>query len=95
VGVEFGGPSVTSLGFEIDHPRVDKGFIGDAFLRMMPDLKYAQTRDRGYLLVTLTPGEARCEWLFVTSVFENNFSVSLGQTLRTLPGSANRTVVPA
>ncbi|MEP6790380.1 MAG: alkaline phosphatase D family protein [Ramlibacter sp.] len=95
VGVEFAGPSVTSTGLEITHRDVGKGFLADSFVRMMPDVKYAQTSDRGYLVVTLTPGEARCEWMFVTSVLNNNFSVSLGQTLRTLPGSANRALVAA
>ncbi|MBI2771071.1 MAG: alkaline phosphatase D family protein [Burkholderiales bacterium] len=95
VGAEFAVTSVTSRGLEQAHTNVNKAFIGDAFLRMMPDVKYAQTSDRGYSIVTVSPGETRCEYLFVSSVLDNNFTVSLGQTMRTVPGAANRKVVVA
>lgn len=95
VGVEFAGTSVTSTGLEIAHRDVGRQFLADSFVRMVPDLKFAETSHRGYLIVTLTPSAATADWVFVSSVFENSYSTSAGPTLRMLPGSANRTLVPA
>lgn len=94
VGVEFGVPSVTSTGLEISHINVGRQFMADSFVRMIPDLKYAETSHRGYVVLTLTPAAATGDWTFVSSVLENSFSTFPGPTLRMLPGSANRTLVP-
>ena len=53
VGVEFGVPSVTSTGLEVSHLNVSRQLMADAFVHMVPDLKYAETSHRGYLAVTL------------------------------------------
>jgi alkaline phosphatase D len=95
VGVEFAGTSVTSTGLEIAHPDVGRQFLADSFRRMIPDLKFAETSRRGYLTVTFTPAAAVGEWIFVTSVLENDFSASVGGRMQMLPGSGNRTLVPA
>jgi alkaline phosphatase D len=92
VGVEFATPSVTSTGLEVAHRDVGRQFLADSFLRMVPDLKFAETSHRGYMIVTLTPTAAVGDWVFVSSVFENSFSTSAGPTLRVLPGSANRSL---
>jgi len=92
VGVEFATPSVTSTGLEIAHRDIGRQFLADSFVRMVPDLKFAETSHRGYLIVTLTPTAAVGDWVFVSSVFENSFSTSAGPTLRVLPGSANRSL---
>lgn len=94
-GVEFAAPSVTSTGLEITHTNVGRQFLADSFKRMIPDLKFAETSHRGYLVVTFTPDVAIGEWIFVSSVFENSFSVSVGGRMLTLPGSANRSLLPA
>jgi alkaline phosphatase D len=62
---------------------------------MIPDLKFAETSHRGYLTVTFTPSAAVGEWIFVTSVLENDFSASVGGRMQMLPGSANRVLLPA
>jgi alkaline phosphatase D len=95
VGVEFAAPSVTSTGLEITHTNVARQFLADSFVRMVPDLKYAETSHRGYLTVTFTPTAATGDWVFVSSVLENNFNTFPGASLRTLPGSANRALLPA
>jgi len=95
VGVEFATPSVTSTGLEIAHTDVGRQFLADAFVHMIPNLKFAETSHRGYLALTLTPEAATGSWVFVSSVLENSFSVSLGPTFRTLPGSTNRTLISA
>jgi alkaline phosphatase D len=94
VGVEFGAPSVTSTGLEVSHLNVSRQLMADAFVQMVPNLKYAETSHRGYLIVTLTPAAATGDFVFVSSVLENSFSTFASPTLRVLPGSANRTLVP-
>jgi alkaline phosphatase D len=93
VGVEFATPSVTSTGLEIVHTNVGRQFLADSFMRMIPDLKFAETSHRGYLTVTFTPTAATGDWVFVSSVLENRYSASAGPRLHTLPGSGNRALV--
>ncbi len=92
VGVEFATPSVTSAGLELEYPRITRQYLAESFVKMVPDLRYAETSDRGYLLVTLTPAQTRADWVFVGSVFENDLSSSVGRSLATLPGAANRRI---
>ena len=94
VGVEFATPSVTSTGLEVAHLNVGRQFLADSFVRMIPDLKYAETSHRGYLTVTFTPTSATGEWVFVSSVLQNSYTATAGPALQTLPGVGNRTLVP-
>ena len=92
VGVEFATTSVASAGLELEYPRITRQFLADAFVKMVPELRYAETSDRGYLIVTLTPAQARADWVFVGSVFDNDLKSSVGRSLATLPGAANRRI---
>ncbi len=92
VGVEFATPSVTSAGLELEYPRIGRQFLADALTQMIPDLRYAQTSDRGYLLVTLSPSQARADWVFVGSVFANEVKSSIGRSLVTRPGAGGRRI---
>jgi len=92
VGVEFATPSVTSAGLELEYPRIGRQFLADALVQIVPDLRYAQTSDRGYLLVTLSPAQARADWVFVGSVFANDLKSSVGRSLATRPGAAGRRI---
>jgi alkaline phosphatase D len=95
VGVAFDTPSVTSTGLELKYRDISRQFLADALVRIMPDLKFAETSHRGYLLLTLTPDSARGDWIFVSSVLDNAFSAEIGRSLKTLPGTGNRSIVPA
>ena len=90
VGVEFATTSVTSTGLEFKYRDIDRQFLADALVKIMPDLKFAETSRRGYTLVTLTPQAARADFIFVSSVLANSFSASVGRSLQTLPGAGNR-----
>jgi alkaline phosphatase D len=59
---------------------------------MVPDLRYAQTDDRGYMVVTLTPTQARADWIFVGSVFDNTLKSHVGRSLLTRTGAGGRRV---
>lgn len=92
VGVEFATTSVTSAGLELEYPLIGRQFLADAFVRMVPDLRYAQTSDRGWLLVTLSAAQARADWVFVGSVFANDLNSSVGRSLATRPGAGGRRI---
>ena len=95
VGVEYATPSVTSAGLEVKYRDISRQFLADALVKIMPDLKFAETSRRGYVLLTLTPQSARADLIFVSSVLENKFTASVGRSLQTLPGAGNRTLAPA
>lgn len=92
VGVEFATTSVTSAGLELEYPDISRGFLAESFVTMVPDLRYAQTSDRGYLLVTLTQTQARADYVYVGSVFANELKASIEKTLVTRPGAAGRRI---
>ena len=92
IGVEFATTSVTSAGLELEFPRIGRQFLADSFVQMVPDLRYAQTSDRGYLLVTLTSTQARADWVFVGSVFANELKSNIGRSLAMRPGAARRRI---
>lgn len=67
-GVDLGVQSVTSPGFEGYLPGIDPGRVAAAVVRHNPELEWANTRDRGYMTLTLTPDRATNEWLFTDNV---------------------------
>jgi alkaline phosphatase D len=95
VGVEFATASVSSPGFERTLPLISSVVLEDAFPEMIPDLRYAECSRRGYVVLTLTPSEARGEWVQVDTVWSRTYEAKTVKTLRTLPGVANRTVLDA
>ncbi|MBT2333004.1 alkaline phosphatase D family protein [Variovorax paradoxus] len=95
VGVEFGTSSVSSPGFERALPLIANNLLADGFLRMVDDLRYAETSKRGYAVVTLTPAEARCDYVEISTVFSRDYSVRTAATVRALPGTGNLQVLVA
>jgi len=67
-GVEFAGQSVTSPGFEAYLRSAPPASVASALVQANPTLKWADTAQRGYMQITLTPAEAACEWRFTTPV---------------------------
>ncbi len=93
VGVEFGGHSVTSPGFESTFPRVDPARIAGALRETSPGLVYADTARRGYMAVELTRTAARAEYRFMETVRRKGMALAGTQTLITRPG--HRTLAAA
>ena len=58
-------------------------------------LVYADTANRGFMVVTATPHECRCDWHFVSSVKTSSYSTWVGQSLKTLPGAGQRKLISA
>ncbi|MBP1207242.1 alkaline phosphatase D [Duganella sp. 1411] len=93
VGVEFGVPSVTSPGFESYFPTAAPAMVAAGMEQLIGPLQYAETASRGFVVLTVTPGEARAEYRYVDTVQSKTYTASVGKTLRMLPGAANRKIV--
>ncbi|OUM02691.1 alkaline phosphatase D family protein, partial [Variovorax sp. JS1663] len=94
VGVEFATPSVSSPGFEILLPLISGPVLTDAFPKMVRDLRYAETSRRGFLVLTLTPSEARADWTEVSTALSRSYTARLAASLHALPGAAHLDVLP-
>lgn len=95
VGVEFAGSSVSSPGLEEDLPNVHPAALTLGLLQLISTLRFANTALRGWLLVTFNHSEARADWFFVDSVKTRQYTSIGAFALKTLPGAANRRLVPA
>ena len=98
VGVEFAGSSVTSGGIEdvLGLPEPLTAQFSGAVEFLVDDLVYSNANDRGYMIVSFTPQEARSEWIYVDTVSKPEFSEkkSASKIFKTLPGEGNRKLVP-
>jgi alkaline phosphatase D len=87
-GVEFAGHAVCSNGFEVPTKGTDPKVIAAAMLRVSPELKWCDTSQRGYMMLTLTPTTATNQWIFMQTVATPSIATSTPQTMRVRAGSA-------
>lgn len=66
-GIEFAGHSVTSNGME-GQLGADPKEVACAFVATNPELAWADTRQRGYMMIGITPQRITGEWLFMRTV---------------------------
>jgi alkaline phosphatase D len=63
-GIEFAGHSVTSPGIE-GQLGADPKHVSNAFVATNPELVWADTSQRGYTMIEITPQRVTGEWLFL------------------------------
>jgi alkaline phosphatase D len=66
-GVEFAGQGVTSGGLEGDFA-ADPRVVAQGFVAANPELKWADTSQRGYMMIDITPRRVTGEWLFMRTI---------------------------
>lgn len=66
-GVEFAGQAVTSHGMEGDMG-ADPKVVAEGFMAANPEMKFADTSRRGYMMMQITPQRVTGEWLFLETV---------------------------
>jgi alkaline phosphatase D len=93
VGVEFATPSVSSPGLETVFPAENPAAFAAIWQQLVGPLVYANTHQRGYMVVTATPAEMRAEWLFVNDILTRGAQAVSGRMLRTLPGAGGRRLI--
>lgn len=94
VGVEFATTSVSSPGLEEYFPSEDPVLVAAGLTQIIGPLEYANTHQRGYMLVTASHAECRAEWVYVSTVKSDVYEVIQGPAWTTLPGAGNRTLIP-
>lgn len=90
-GVEFAGQSVSSPGLEGYLP-LPPELVSQFLMGASPELIWADTSQRGYLTVELTPDHAAGEWVFVDSVQERSVKTRPGKALTVARGRRRFTV---
>jgi alkaline phosphatase D len=92
VGVELGGNSVSSPGFETYLTFVKPDTLAAALVAENEQLKWADTAQRGYMMVELTPARATTEYRFVAGIRQRSTRLAGTKRLVSEKGSAKLTV---
>src|SRR5690606_14084214 len=66
-GVEFAGQAVTSRGME-GSMAADPKDVAQAFIRTNPELVWADTSRRGYMMLDVRPGRVTGQWVFMQDI---------------------------
>ncbi|GGB45876.1 alkaline phosphatase D family protein [Shewanella inventionis] len=76
VGVEFATSSVSSPGLEyyLGLSDAEMPATEAAIVDLVSDLKYANLKDRGYLLLSFTADEVRGDWQYVDTILDTTFA---------------------
>jgi alkaline phosphatase D len=85
-GVEFGGHSVTSPGIESVTGTSDPKNIAREMVAASPELQWADTANRGYMMLSLTPQLARNEWVFMDSVKAKSLATKASHVMQVQAG---------
>lgn len=85
-GIEIGGHSVTSPGFEAYTPGISDAVRVAALRGSSPQLKWANTQDRGYVTVAFTPERVTADWHNVASIRAHDFALSGSHRITALRG---------
>ncbi|MCL9999168.1 MAG: alkaline phosphatase D family protein [Erythrobacter sp.] len=92
VGVELGGNSVSSPGFEAYLTFVKPDTLAAALVAENEQLKWADTAQRGYMMVELTPARATTEYRFVAGIKQRTTRLAGTKRITTDKGSAKLAV---
>jgi alkaline phosphatase D len=86
-GVEFGGHSVSSPGFESATQGTDPAVIAKGLLEASKsELRWVDTSNRGYMHLSLTPQAATNEWVFMQTVKDLSLATKPGHRMKVRPG---------
>lgn len=76
-GVELGGHSVTSPGYE-SGLAADPRLVARGLVAFNPELKWCDTSRRGYMAMTVTPDRVSNDWVFVDTIKRRTPAASVG-----------------
>ncbi len=85
-GVEFGGHSVTSPGFEQATKGTDPAVVGRGMVAGAQELRWMDSSNRGYMRLSLTPDAATNEWVFMETVAKRSLATKASHKIRVRPG---------
>jgi alkaline phosphatase D len=85
-GVEFGGHSVSSPGFESAAKGIDPAVIARDMVSGSKELRWMDSSNRGYMLLSLTPQAATNEWVFMDTVKTRSLTTKGSHKMKVRPG---------
>ena len=85
-GVEFGGHSVTSPGFEQATGGTDPQVIARGMVEKAKELRWMDPSNRGYMHLSLTPQAATNEWVFMETVKSKSLATKRSHRMKVRPG---------
>lgn len=85
-GIEAAGQSVTSPGFETYTQGISDGARVGALCAASPQLKWANTEDRGYVTVALTPEKVTTSWHLLDTIREHRPVMKAGHSMTAMRG---------
>lgn len=74
-GVEFAGHAVTSNGLEGDMG-ADPEVVARGFMAANPEMKWADTSQRGYMMIEVTQKRVSGEWLFLKTIKDRDTTLA-------------------
>lgn len=76
IGVEFATSSVSSPGLEsyLNIPAEAMAATESAIVGLVPNLQYANLRNRGYLELTIYPDSVESQWRFVDTILSQDYA---------------------
>ena len=82
VGVEFATSSVSSPGLEyyLNLPVEQIPATEAAIVELVPDLKYTNLKDRGFMTLTFTKEAVRSDWHYVSTILAKEFEESTSRS---------------
>ncbi|MGQ9369539.1 alkaline phosphatase D family protein [Azospirillum sp. ST 5-10] len=90
VGVELATPAVSSPGYEetvpVVAPATAAGLIADAS-QILDQMVYANTHQRGWMVLDVTHERVRNEWYMVSTVFSEAYTVTLDRVVEVPRGA--------
>ncbi|MEO0642158.1 MAG: alkaline phosphatase D family protein [Pseudomonadota bacterium] len=87
VGVEFGVSSVSSPGFESYLSMIPPEAMAGALVQQNDELAWADTSQRGYMTVELTPGAATTEWRFLSGIKQRSTQLASKKSISVKAGA--------
>lgn len=88
-GIEIGGHSVTSPGFEANLPNSSDATRVAALRRVNPELAWAETSKRGYVTVNIAPDRVDADYIFLETIRTRSLAIAATHRETVLHG-ANR-----
>ncbi len=79
IAVELGTPSVSSPGLESYIP-ANPARVAEELMRASSELHYVNSKNRGWLELTVTESVLKADWRFVTTVLSKSYEVIEGPT---------------
>lgn len=86
---------MSSPGLEEYLPDQNPVALAAGVQQLVPTLKYANTHQRGYMVLSVTPQEARADWYLVDTVKSTTYALALAKSLKAQAGPGNLQIVQA